>query len=147
MAAKKDYQGFSAEERAAMKEHAQELKKTSRRDPRKAKTDGTQDVLARIAEMPDADRVLAERVHEIVTANAPDLVPRLWYGMVAYSKDGKVLCHFQDAGKFKTRYATITFADNATLDDGPLWPVSFALTALTPTTESTLTTLIKQATT
>lgn len=144
--ADKNYEGFSTEERAAMKDHAKELKKKATRNPAKAREDGTRDVLARIAEMGGADRELAQRIHEIVTTNAPELVPRLWYGMVAYSREGKVLCHFQDSAKFKTRYATFTFADNASLDDGDLWPVSFAITSMTPKTEATLATLVTKAT-
>ncbi|MFC4053120.1 iron chaperone [Actinomadura syzygii] len=139
------YDGFTADERAAMKEHAGELKKTARRAPGKARADGEQDVRAKIAEMEEADRVLAERVHEIVRAAAPHLVPKLWYGMPAYAKDGKVLCFFQSAQKFKARYATLGFNDAASLDDGAMWPTAFALTKLTADTEARITALVKQA--
>jgi hypothetical protein len=132
MAAKK----FTDEERAAMRERAKELKKGP---------DTEADVLAKIAEMPDADRVLAERVHELITAGAPDITPKLWYGMPAYTRNGKVLCHFQPAAKFKTRFATLTFSDQANLDDGTMWPVSFALTAITPYAEERIAALLKQA--
>jgi uncharacterized protein YdhG (YjbR/CyaY superfamily) len=141
----KKYEGFSDEERAAMRDHAKELKKASRRDPAKARDDGEHDVLAKIAEMADADRVIAERVHELVKANAPELVPRLWYGSPAYSKDGKVLCFFQPSTKFKTRYATLGFSDVADLDKGAMWATSFALTGLSAADEAKLGKLIKQA--
>lgn len=134
---------FTTEERAAMKEHAQELKTAARRRPGKA--DGERDVLAKIAEMADADRVLAERVHDIVTAAAPRLTPKLWYGMPAYAKDGKVLCFFQSAAKFKARYATLGFNDVATLDDGAVWPTAFALTTLTADAEARIGALVRQA--
>ncbi|TYK43505.1 iron chaperone [Actinomadura decatromicini] len=139
------YDGFTADERAAMKEHAGELKKAARRAPGKAKADGEQDVRAKIAEMEEADRVLAERVHEIVREAAPHLIPKLWYGMPAYAKDGKVLCFFQTAQKFKARYATLGFNDAASLDDGAMWPTAFALTKLTAETEARITALVKQA--
>lgn len=141
-AAAKAYDGFTEEERAAMKEHAQELKTTARRG---AKAAGDSDVLAKIAEMSDADRILAEKLHAIVKANAPDLTPRLWYGMPAYAKDGKVLCFFQPAQKFKTRYATFSFNDIANLDDGTVWPIGFALTTLTATDEARIGALVRQA--
>ena len=131
--------GFTAEERAAMKERAKEL-----RAAKKGK-DLTPDVLAKIAEMPDADRVLAERVHEIVTTVGPELAPRFWYGMPASALNGTVLCFFQDAAKFKARYATLGFDDSAALDDGPMWPVSFALTELTPAVEKQITALVERA--
>ncbi|GAA3967183.1 DUF1801 domain-containing protein [Actinomadura viridis] len=141
----KQFEGFTEEERAAMKEHAQELKKTARRSPGKAKADGERDVLAKIAEMPDADRVIAERLHEIIKAAAPSLLPKLWYGMPAYAKDGKVLCFFQSAQKFKSRYATLGFNDVANLDDGTMWPTAFALRELTPDNEARIGELVKRA--
>ncbi|MEU4837011.1 iron chaperone [Nocardia testacea] len=127
---------FSAEERDAMKEHAQELKTAARRGSRATKADGEGDVLAKIAEMSEDDRALAERIHALVKASAPALSPKLWYGMPAYAKDGKVVCFFQSAAKFKARYATLGFNDSAKLDDGTLWPTAFALTKLTPADES-----------
>ncbi|MFC5752939.1 iron chaperone [Actinomadura rugatobispora] len=144
-AAGKKFDGFTDDERAAMKEHAQEIKKTARRSPRSAKADGERDVLAKIAEMTDEDRVLAERIHAVVKAAAPSLVPRTWYGMPAYSKDGKVLCFFQSAQKFKARYATLGFNDVASLDDGAMWPTSFALAELTPDVEARIGELIARA--
>ena len=137
---KKSTSGFSAEEKAAMKERAAELKKE-----RSGKGDGEADVLAAIAKMPDADRVMAERVHAIVKSAAPDLAPRTWYGMPAWAKDGKVVCFFQDAAKFKARYATIGFNDAANLDDGNMWPTSFALKKLTAADEKKLAALLKRA--
>ena len=116
---------FTDEERAAMRERAQELKAAARRGPGKA--DGESDVLAKIAEMPPPDRAMAERLHAIVKASAPALSPRTWYGMPAYAKDGKVVCFFQSAQKFKTRYATFGFSDKANLDEGAIWATSFAL--------------------
>jgi uncharacterized protein YdhG (YjbR/CyaY superfamily) len=140
------YEGFSAEERAAMKEHAQQMKKESRRG---SKTDkaaaAARDLLAKIAEMPEADRMMAERVHEIVTTAAPMLAPKLWYGMPAYQLDGKNVCFFQPAAKFKTRYATFGFEEGAKLDDGDMWATSFALTAITPEVEARIAALVKQA--
>ncbi|WP_039824588.1 iron chaperone [Nocardia testacea] len=127
---------FSAEERDAMKEHAQELKTAARRGSRATKADGERDVLAKIAEMSEDDRALAERIHALVKASAPALSPKLWYGMPAYAKDGKVVCFFQSAAKFKARYATLGFNDSAKLDDGTLWPTAFALTKLTPADEN-----------
>lgn len=144
----KTFDGFTDEERAAMKEHAQELKKAARRSRGKAKAEQERaDVLAKIAEMPEPDRVLAERLHEIITAAAPALSPKLWYGMPAYAKDGKVLCFYQSAQKFKARYATLGFNDVANLDDGAMWPTSFALTELTAATEAQLRVLVEQAAT
>ncbi|MQY05827.1 iron chaperone [Actinomadura macrotermitis] len=143
MTATQKFDGFTEDERAAMKEHAAELKKAARRG--KAKADGEADVRAKIAEMEEADRVLAERVHEIVKAAAPHLTPKLWYGMPAYAKDGKVLCFFQSAQKFKARYATLGFNDVAALDDGAMWPTAFALTKLTSDTEARIGELVKQA--
>lgn len=127
-------EGFTAEERAAMKERAQEVKASARRG--KGAKDDEAAVLAKIAELPDADRQLAERIHAVIRAAAPELTSRLWYGMPAYAKDGKVLCFFQAAAKFKTRYATLGFSDVATLDDGAMWPSAYALTTLTTLTTS-----------
>lgn len=135
--------GFSDEERAAMQERAEELTQPSRRSRKPADAEG--DVLARIAEMPDADRAMAERVHAIVKEAAPGLVPRLWYGMPAYAKDGKVVCFFQAAAKFKARYATLGFNDDAMLDEGAMWPTSFALTGIGPAEEAAITALIEKA--
>ena len=137
--------GFTDEERSAMKEHAQELKAAARRGLRAARADGESDVLAKIAEMAEPDRVMAERVHAIVKASAPALAPRTWYGMPAYAKDGKIVCFFQPAQKFKTRYATFGFNDTAHLDDGALWPVAFALTELTAADEARIAALVEQA--
>ena len=136
-------EGWTDEERAAMKEHARELKAAAKRGA--AKADGEADVLAKIAEMPKADRVMADRIHEIVRANAPDLMPRTWYGMPAYAKDGKIVCFFQAADKFKARYATFGFNDIANLDDGAMWPTSWALTKLTAADEATIGALVKKA--
>jgi uncharacterized protein YdhG (YjbR/CyaY superfamily) len=138
-------EGFSDEERAAMKERAQELKAASRRGSRAGKADGEADVLAKIAEMPEPDRVMAERLHAIVKASAPSLSPRTWYGMPAYAVDGKVVCFFQSAQKFKSRYATLGFSDTANLDDGAMWPTSFALKELTPAEEARIAALVKRA--
>ncbi|MFE9322130.1 iron chaperone [Nocardia sp. NPDC052278] len=137
--------GFSEEERAAMKEHAQELKTAARRGSRSAKADGEADVVAKIAEMAEPDRIMAERIHAIVKANAPALTPKLWYGMPAYAMGGKVVCFFQTAEKFKSRYATFGFNDIATLDEGTMWPTAFALTKLTAADEERLGTLVKKA--
>ena len=137
--------GFTDDERAAMKEHAQELKTAARRGPRASKANGEQDVLTKIAAMAEADRVLAERIHAVVTANAPELTPKLWYGMPAYAKDGKVLCFFQSAEKFKARYATLGFNDVANLDDGTVWPTAFALTRPTAQDEARIGDLVKNA--
>ncbi len=136
--------GFSAEERAAMKERAQELKAKSRRGT-SSKKDGEGDVLAKIAEMPESDRQMALRLHEIVKASAPALSSRTWYGMPAYALDGKVVCFFQGAAKFKARYATLGFNDTANLDEGDMWPTSFALKELTPSVEDEIATLVKKA--
>jgi uncharacterized protein YdhG (YjbR/CyaY superfamily) len=135
--------GFTAEERAAMKERAKELKAEAR--AKKDKAAGEADVLAKIAEMPKSDRAMAKRLHAIIKANAPDLSPRTWYGMPAYAKDGKVLCYFQSADKFKARYATFGFNDIANLDEGAMWPVAFALKELTATEEARIAALVKQA--
>jgi uncharacterized protein YdhG (YjbR/CyaY superfamily) len=137
--------GFTAEERAAMRERAKEVKAEARRGGRASKADGESDLLAKIAEMPKADRALAERLHAIISANAPDLAPKTWYGMPAYAKDGKVLCFFQRADKFKARYATFGFNDVANLDDGAMWPTAFALKNLTATEEARIVALVKKA--
>jgi uncharacterized protein YdhG (YjbR/CyaY superfamily) len=137
--------GFTDEERGAMKERAQELKADARRGPRAGKADGENDVLAKIAEMPASDRAMAERLHTIIKASAPALSPRTWYGMPAYAKDGKVVCFFQSAQKFKTRYATFGFSDKANLDKGALWPTAFALKELTATEEAKIAALVKKA--
>ena len=139
--------GFTAEERAAMKERARELKAQARRGTRATnnKADGERDVLAKIAEMQDHDRAMAERLHEIITATAPALSPRTWYGMPAYAKDGKVVCFFRSAQKFKTRYATLGFSDKANLDDGAMWPTDFALKELTADVEARVAGLMRQA--
>ncbi|MFE4425359.1 iron chaperone [Streptomyces sp. NPDC056817] len=141
------YNGFTAEERAAMKEHAREQKKAQARRGSRAEKEAAaeRDVLAKIAEMPEADRVLAERIHDIITTAAPDLTPKLWYGMPAYARDGKVLCHFQSAQKFKSRYATLGFSDQAALDDGALWPTAYALKELTAADEQRISALVKKA--
>jgi uncharacterized protein YdhG (YjbR/CyaY superfamily) len=133
--------GFTDEERAAMKERAQELKAAARAD----KEDGESDVLAKIAEMPEPDRAMAERLHAIIKASAPALSPRLWYGMPAYAKDGKVVCFFQSARKFKTRYATLGFSDKANLDEGAMWPTTFALKGLTAAEEARIGAQVKKA--
>ncbi len=138
-------EGFADEERAAMRERAQELKAAARRGPRAGKADGESDVLAKIAEMPEPDRAMAERLHAIVKASAPALSPRTWYGMPAYAKDGKVVCFFQSAQKFKTRYATFGFSDKANLDEGAMWPTAFALKELTAAEEARIGALVKKA--
>ncbi len=135
------YDGFTAEERDAMKEHAKDLKAARQG----AKADTEPDVLAKIAEMSDSDRVLAERVHAVIKAYAPSLTPKLWYGMPAYARNGKVVVHFQSAAKFKARYATLGFSDEANLDKGALWPTSFALTELSAADEAKIGALVKQA--
>ncbi len=139
--------GFTDEERAAIKDRAQELKAEGRRGPRGNgnKADGEGDVLAKIATMQEPDRSIAERLHEIVSASAPALSPRLWYGMPAYADNGSVVCYFQTAQKFKTRYATLGFSDKANLDQGAIWPTAFALTKLTATEEAKIAALLKQA--
>ncbi|MER6221305.1 DUF1801 domain-containing protein [Streptomyces sp900105755] len=140
------YDGFTEEERGAMKERARELKAAARRGSRADKAaEAASEVLAKIAEMPEADRVLAERIHAIVTSNAPDLAPKLWYGMPAYARNGKVVCHFHSAEKFTSRYATRGFSDRAHLDEDVLWPTAFALTALTPAAEPRIAELVKRA--
>jgi uncharacterized protein YdhG (YjbR/CyaY superfamily) len=137
--------GFTAEERAAMKDHAQELKTAARRGSRASKADGEGDLLAKVAEMPEADRSLAQRVHAVVMAAAPDLAPTTWYGMPAYAKDGKVVCFFQSAHKFKSRYAMLGFSDKANLDDGNMWPTYYALARLTAADEKKVAALVKRA--
>src|SRR3712207_3686875 len=137
--------GFTDEEQAAMRERAQELKAEARRGGRASKADGESDLLAKIAEMPQPDRAMAERLHAIVMANAPSLTPRTWYGMPAYAKDGKVVCFYQSADKFKARYATFGFSDKANLDEGAMWPTSFALKELTATEEARIVALVKKA--
>jgi uncharacterized protein YdhG (YjbR/CyaY superfamily) len=144
-ASNEKFQGLTDEERAAMKERTRELKGEARRGPRAGKADGESDVLAKIAEMPAPDRAMAERLHAIIKASAPALSPRTWYGMPAYAKDGKVVCFFQSAQKFKTRYATFGFNDTANLDEGSMWPVAFALTELTAADEAKIGALVKQA--
>lgn len=137
--------GFTAEERAAMQERARELK-AARRGARGSRADGERDVLEKLAEMAEPDRVLAKRVHEIVAAHAPGLAPRTWYGMPAYAtRDGKVICFFQAASKFKVRYATLGFQPDANLDDGPMWPTAFALIEMTPDVEARIVALVRQA--
>ncbi len=133
--------GFTDDERAAMKERARELKAARAPARRTAK----RDVLAKIAEMPEADRAMAERLHALVKASAPALAPRTWYGMPAYAKDGKVVCFFQSAQKFKARYATLGFADKANLDEGAMWPTAFALKELTAAEEARIGELLKKS--
>jgi uncharacterized protein YdhG (YjbR/CyaY superfamily) len=132
--------GFTDDERAAMREHARELRAAARPG-----ADGEREVLAKIAEMPDSDRVMAERLHAIVKATAPSLSPRTWYGMPAYARDGAVVCFFQPAQKFKTRYATLGFTDKANLDEGDMWPSAFALTTMGAAEESRIGALVKKA--
>ncbi|MGX1885704.1 iron chaperone [Streptomyces sp. NPDC055287] len=140
------YEGFTAEERAAMKDHAKEVKTAARRSSRADKAvQAEQDVLTKIAEMQDSDRIMAERVHAVITASAPVLAPKLWYGMPAYALDGKVVCFFQSAEKFKARYATLGFSDVANLDVGAMWAAGFALTEVTPEVEERISALVKQA--
>ncbi|HUG87963.1 MAG TPA: DUF1801 domain-containing protein [Actinomycetota bacterium] len=137
--------GFTDEERSAMKERAREMKAEARRGPRADKADGESAVLAKIAEMPEPDRAMATRLHAIITASAPALSPKTWYGMPAYAKDGKVVCFFQSAQKFKSRYATLGFNDEAKLDEGAMWPTSFALKELTAAEEAKIAALVKKA--
>ena len=136
-------EGFTAEERAAMKARAQEMKAEAR--AKKNRAAGERDALAAIAAMPQPDRAMAERVHAIIAASAPDLWPKTWYGMPAYAKDGKVVCFFQSAAKFTSRYATFGFSDEAKLDQGTMWPTSFALSELTPADEKKIAALVKKA--
>ncbi len=137
--------GFTDDERAAMRERAQELKAEARRGPGADKADGESAVLAKIAEMQGPDRAMAERLHAIIKASAPALLPKTWYGMPAYAKDGKVVCFFQSAGKFKSRYATFGFSDEANLDEGAIWPTSFALKELTAAEEARIGALVTKA--
>jgi uncharacterized protein YdhG (YjbR/CyaY superfamily) len=139
-----DYDGFTEAERDAMKQRAKELKAASRR-PRGASVDTEAEVLAKLAEMPDPDRVIGERLHALIKEHAPGLTAKLWYGMPAYAKDGRTVCHFQPAGKFKTRYGMLCFSDNANLDDGDLWATSFAVPKLTSASEKKIGALLKQA--
>jgi uncharacterized protein YdhG (YjbR/CyaY superfamily) len=131
--------GFTAEEREAMRERARELK------AQRSKADGEADLLAKVAEMPAKDRAMAERIHAIIKAKAPELAPKSWYGMPAWAKDGKVVCFFQSGHRFKTRYATFGFSENANLDDGAMWPTSFALNELTAAAEKRIRALVEQA--
>jgi uncharacterized protein YdhG (YjbR/CyaY superfamily) len=144
-AANQRAQGFTADEKAAMRERAREVKTAGRRGTAAGKADGESDLRAKIAEMDEPDRVMAERLHAIVMASAPDVSPRTWYGMPAYAKDGNVVCFFQPAQKFKTRYATFGFSDEANLDDGVMWPSAYALTELTTDTEAAITALVRRA--
>jgi hypothetical protein len=141
----KAVKGFTDDERAAMKDRAQELKVEARPGPRAKEADGEGDVLAKIAEMPEPDRAMAGRLHAIVKAAAPALSPRTWYGMPAYAKDGNVVCFFQSSHKFKTRYATLGFSDKANLDEGTMWPAAFALKELTAADEIRIAALVKKA--
>jgi uncharacterized protein YdhG (YjbR/CyaY superfamily) len=136
-------EGFTDEERAAMKERTKELKAEARANKKKA--DGESEVLEKIAEMQEADRVMAERLHALIKASAPTLSPRTWYGMPAYARDGKVVCFFQSARKFKTRYATLGFSDKANLDEGAMWPTSYALKELTAAAEARISELVQKA--
>jgi len=145
MSPRKQSPRFTEDERAAMKERARELEAEGRRGSRSGKDDGEGDVLAKIAEMPEPDRSMATRIHEIVKASAPALSPRTWYGMPAYAKDGKVVCFFQSARKFKSRYATFGFSDAAQLDEGAMWPTAFALERLSAAEEASIAALVKQA--
>jgi uncharacterized protein YdhG (YjbR/CyaY superfamily) len=144
-ATEKKFEGFTDEERGAMKERAKELKAAARRGPSGKKADEESAVLAKIAEMTESDRAMAERLHAVITSSAPDLSPKLWYGMPAYAKDGKVVCFFQSAQKFNARYATFGFNDAAKLDEGAMWPTAFALTELTAADEERIAALVKKA--
>ncbi len=137
--------GFSDVEQTAMKERAQELRAARRRSSRSRKVDGEADVLAKIAEMAEPDRTMAKRLHVLITAAAPALQPKTWYGMPAWAREGKVVCFFQSGGKFKTRYATLGFSDKANLDDGAMWPTSYALTKLTAADEKRIAALVQRA--
>jgi uncharacterized protein YdhG (YjbR/CyaY superfamily) len=141
----KTFTGLTDEERGAMKERTKELKAEARRGRRAGKADAEGEVLAKIAELPESDRVMAERIHAVIKASAPALSPKTWYGMPAYAKDGKVVCFFQAAQKFKTRYATFGFNDVANLDEGTMWPTAFALTELTAADEARIAALVKKA--
>src|SRR5437667_6800402 len=142
---RKSAKGFTDEERAAMKERVQELKAEAGRGPRAKQADGESDVLAKIAEMQEPDRAMAERLHAIIKVNAPALSPRTWYGMPAYAKDGNVVCFFQSAQKFKARYATLGFSDQANLDAGHMWPTAYALKELTVAEEAKIAALVNKA--
>jgi uncharacterized protein YdhG (YjbR/CyaY superfamily) len=141
----KAFTGLTDEERAAMKERTKELKAEARRGPRADKAAGERDVLEKIAEMPEPDRAMGERLHAIIKASAPALSPKTWYGMPAYAKDGKVVCFFQSAQKYNSRYSTFGFQDAANLDDGAMWPTAFALTELTAADEARIAALVKKA--
>ncbi len=141
----KTFDGFTDEERAAMKDHAQELKATARRGSRATRADGENDLLAKIAEMHGTDRAMAKRIHAVVKNSAPELTSRTWYGMPAYAKDDNVVCFFQPAEKFKARYATLGFSDKANLDEGAMWPTSFALSELTAADEARIGALVQKA--
>ena len=141
----KNIQGFTDAERAAMRERAEELMADARRGRRATQVDGESELLAKIAEMPELDRAMAERLHAIIKASAPALSPKTWYGMPAYAKDGKVVCFFQNAQKFKTRYATLGFSDKANLDEDAMWPTAFALKELTAAEEVRIAALVKKA--
>ena len=143
--ARKSGNVWSDEERAAMQESARERKAATRRDPADARAEGEREVLTKIAGMPEADRAMAKRLHALVTSVAPSLVPRTYYGMPAYAEDGKVICFFQAASKFKVRYATFGFQPDASLDDGAMWPIAFALTKLTAADEAKIGALVKKA--
>ena len=136
---------WTDEERAAMQASARERKVAARRDPAAERAEGEREVLEKIAAMPASDRAMGERIHALVTASAPALVPKTYYGMPAYARDGKVICFFKAASKFKVRYATFEFQPDASLDDGAMWPVSFAVTKLTPAVEARIAELVKQA--
>ena len=142
-AAEPGSKGFTADEKAAMRERARELKAESKASASRA--DGERELLAKIAEMPPADRAMAERLHKLVTASAPQLAPKTWYGMPAYTKDGKIVCFFKAASKFESRYATFGFEENAKLDDGSMWPTSWALTKLTAADEAKIGAVVKKA--
>jgi uncharacterized protein YdhG (YjbR/CyaY superfamily) len=144
-ATEKKFEGFTDEERGAMKERAKELKAAARRGSRGKSEDDEAAVLAKIAEMTESDRAMAERLHAVIKSNAPALSPKLWYGMPGYAKDGKVVCFFQSAQKFNSRYATLGFNDAANLDDGTMWPTAYALTELTAANEARISALVKQA--
>ena len=144
-AAKKSDNVWSEEERAAMRESARERKKSAKLSPEEQRAAGEADVRAAIASMPDDDRAMGTRIHEIVATTVPDLVPRTFYGMPAYARDGKVICFFQSKSKFKVRYSTLGFQHDARLDDGEMWPVAFAVTKLTPAAEKRIAELVKQA--
>jgi uncharacterized protein YdhG (YjbR/CyaY superfamily) len=144
-ATRKPPKGLTDEERAALRDTIQERKTAARRGPRADKADGESDVLAKIAEMPEPDREMAARLHVLIKASAPALAPKTWYGMPAYAKEGKVVCYFTSAAKFKSRYATFGFNDDANLDEGTMWPTSFALTKLTAVDEARIVALVKKA--